>query len=208
MSEGILRNSSFESADSVLRKGILRIHTSVDEGDNIFRALTPGEIELAKSIFKDIVNYNRVKIYRGDHQSEKQPKVITQPRSGGVILTINEYRDDFSLGYENHHDLVSSTRLFILAMSFVWQYYRYDSSFCDAYASVDRFQYNLDKPSFNFYSMEQQASIIADYWVLSKYGLQEYEGLNDCLSCNGMRFGMNMEMLTEYRNVVPMMIGI
>lgn len=91
-------------------------------------------------------------------------------------MSVNEYKSDFSADYTNFHDSVKYPHLFIFAMSFVWQYYRYDSSFHDnTYASTRWDSYHLDEPHFIFYSMEQQAAMIADYWLLKKYGLTEYE---------------------------------
>lgn len=206
MSENILRNSSVETGDNILRNDILRMPLSSDDKDNIFRALTPGEIELAESIFQDTIKYNKIKIYRGGCQSGLQPKVMTQPRSGGVILTINEYRDDFSTNYDNYHDSLKSSRLFIFAMSFIWQYYRYDSSFCDAYTSFKPCQYNLKEPSFNFYTMEQQASIIADYWSLNKYGRQEYKKLTERQDYDESKLNMKMDVLMEYQNILRMFV--
>lgn len=104
MSESILRNASLETDNNILRGDKLRVFLSSGDKDSIFRSLTPGEIELAESIFQSTIKYNKVKIYRGGYQSELQPKIMTQPRSGGVILTINEYRDDFSANYTDYHD--------------------------------------------------------------------------------------------------------
>mgnify|MGYP004726615627 CR=1 FL=1 len=92
-------------------------------------------------------------------------------------------------------------------MSFVWQYYRFDSSFCDAYASLNTSKYNLNESYFNFYTMEQQAAIIADYWLLNKYDLQEYEWLTDCCGCSNNALKIKMNLLAEYHNVLMMFVN-
>lgn len=206
MNKNILRNSAFETGGNILRNDILRSPLYPDDKDNIFRALTPGEIELAESVFRDTIKYDKIKIHRGGYQSGLQPKVMTQPRNGGVILTMNEYRNDFSTNHDNYHDLLKLSRLFIFSMSFIWQYYRYDSSFCDPYISVKSCQYNLKEPSFNFYTMEQQASIIADYWLLNKYNLQEYERLTERQDYDENKLNMKMNVLMEYQSMLRMFV--
>lgn len=133
----------------------------------LFRSLTSGELKLAQTLFKNIINYDRVKIYCDHNHSRYQSKVITNTRNGEILLSINEYKSDFSADYTNYHDSVKYPHLFIFAISFVWQYYRHDSSFHDnTYASTRWDSYHLDEPHFIFYSMEQQAAMIADCWLL------------------------------------------
>ncbi|HAT8011858.1 hypothetical protein K7R23_14520 [Citrobacter rodentium NBRC 105723 = DSM 16636] len=121
---------------------------------------------------------------------------------------MNEYREDFSTGYDNFHESAKSTHLFILAMAFVWQYYRYDSSFCDPYTSTNVYQYSFNKPSFNFYTLEQQASIIADYWLLNKYSIQTYEELTGCRDYERNNLNFKSSLLKEYKKILKHIFSI
>jgi hypothetical protein len=208
MREHILRNCFFESDTTILRNNMLQMNASADKDEVIFRKLTSDEIKLAESVFRDVIKYNRVKIYRGSGKTVAQSKIMTQPRNGGVIVAINEYREDFSTGYDNFHESAKSTHLFILAMAFVWQYYRYDSSFCDPYTSTNVYQYSFNKPSFNFYTLEQQASIIADYWLLNKYSIQTYEELTGCRDYERNNLNFKSSLLKEYKKILKHIFSI
>lgn len=205
MCESILRNSSLDNNETILRNSH---HLSVElpsppqSDTELFRSLTPGEIKLAQTVFQNIIDYDRVKIYCHSSQSRTQPRVITTTKNGIVLLSVNEYRPDFSGDYTSHHDSVKYPHLFIFAMSFVWQYFRYDSSFCDPYESSIWCNYKLDEPSFIFYTMEQQASIIADYWLLNKYGMTEYEELSTYREYDRFQINPKMGLLMEYESVL------
>ncbi|SFB24824.1 hypothetical protein SAMN05216502_110180 [Citrobacter amalonaticus] len=132
MCERILRNASFDHEGTILRDyQELFTEPGLSSGADpvLFRSLTPGELKLAQTLFKNIINYDRVKIYCDHNHSRYQSKVITNTRNGEILLSINEYKSDFSADYTNFHDSVKYPHLFIFAMSFVWQYYRHDSSF-------------------------------------------------------------------------------
>lgn len=139
-------------------------------------------------MFQNTINYDRVKIYCGSNQSRSQSKAITNTQNGEVLLRINEYRTYFSTGYTSYHDSVKYLHLFIFAITFVWQYYLHDSSSHDStYASSCWRTYFFNKPYFIFYTIEQQAAIVADYLVLSQYDLTEYKGLSSYQKYGNLR---------------------
>ncbi|ECF3155547.1 hypothetical protein E2H20_21750 [Salmonella enterica subsp. enterica serovar Volkmarsdorf] len=116
---------------------------------------------------------------------------------------MNEYRSDFTGNYKNYHDSVKYTHLFVFAMSFVWQYYRHDSSFHDnTYVSTCWDSYDLEKNHFIFYSMEQQAAIIADYWLLKEYELMEYDKLSSYKKYEQFNFNIRRELLDKYESIL------
>ncbi|HCC6168887.1 hypothetical protein HVX64_16375 [Citrobacter sp. RHB20-C16] len=132
---------------------------------------------------------------------------MTNTRNGEILLSVNEYKSDFSADYTNYHDSVKYPHLFIFAMSFVWQYYRHDSSFHDnTYASTRWDSYHLDEPHFIFYSMEQQAAMIADYWLLKKYGFTEYEKLSRYKKYEQFNFNIRKKLLDKYESILWMHI--
>ncbi|UQI37385.1 hypothetical protein [Citrobacter freundii] len=209
MCESILRNFPVDNNEAILRNSqYLSVEppSQSQSGAEMFRALTSGEIKLAQTVFQNIINYDRVKIYCHSSQSRIQPRVITTTKNGKVLLSVNEYRPDFSGDYTSHHDSVKYPHLFIFAMSFVWQYFRYDSSFRDPYTSSVWYSYKLDEPAFNFYTMEQQASIIADYWLLNKYDLTEYEELSNHQEYDRIGIDIKENLLMNYASVIRMHI--
>mgnify|MGYP000849741247 FL=1 len=212
MCERILRNSSFDHKDAILRDcQELFTEPGLSSGADpvLFRSLTSGELKLAQSLFKNIINYDRVKIYCDHNHSRYQSKVITNTRNGEILLSINEYQSDFSANYTDYHDSVKYPHLFIFAMSFVWQYYRHDSSFHDnTYESTHWDSYDLEEPHFIFYSMEQQAAMIADYWLLKKHDLMEYEKLSSYKKHEQFNFNKRKELLDKYESILWMHIQV
>lgn len=208
MCESILRNYSSNNKEAILKNSQELFTESILPSEielELFRSLTSGEVKLAQSIFRDVINYDRVKIYCDRNHSRAQSKVITTTRNGEVLLSINEYRSDFSSGYDNYHDSVRYQHLFIFAMSFVWQYYRHDSSFHDnTYVSTPWGSYDFEKINFIFYSLEQQAAIIADYWLLKKYDLFEYEKLSSYQKHIQFKINMRIVLLEKYESVLGM----
>lgn len=209
MCESILRNSSLDNNEAILRNSqhqSVELPSQSQPGTELFRSLTPGEIKLAQTVFQNIINYDRVKIYCHSSQSRTQPKVITTTKNGEVLLSMNEYRSDFSDDYMNYRDSVKYSHSFIFAMSFVWQYFRYDSSFHDPYTSSVWHSYKLDEPAFNFYTMEQQASIIADYWLLNKYDIVKYEALRNYQEYDKFGVDIRRDLLRSYEFMLRMHI--
>ncbi|SUF51066.1 Uncharacterised protein [Salmonella enterica] len=209
MCESILRNSSPDNNETILRNSqhlSVELPSQSQPGTELFRSLTPGEIKLAQTVFQNIINYDRVKIYCHSSQSRRQPRVIATTKNGEVLLSMSEYRSDFSGDYTNYHDSVKCPHSFIFAMSFVWQYFRYDSSFHDPYISSVWYSYKLDEPAFNFYTMEQQASIIADYWLLNKHDIVEYKDISNYQEYDKFGVDIKRDLLRSYEFMLRMHI--
>lgn len=209
MCESILRNSSPDNNETILRNSqhlSVELPSQSQLGTELFRSLTPGEIKLAQTVFQNIINYDRVKIYCHSSQSRTQPRVITTTKNGEVLLSMSEYRSDFSGDYTNYHDSAKCPHSFIFAMSFVWQYFRYDSSFHDPYISSVWYSYKLDEPAFNFYTMEQQASIIADYWLLNKHDIVEYKDISNYQEYDKFGVDIKRDLLRSYEFMLRMHI--
>lgn len=209
MCESILRNSSPDNNETILRNSqhlSVELPSQSQSGTELFRSLTPGEIKLAQTVFQNIINYDRVKIYCHSSQSRTQPRVITTTKNGEVLLSMSEYRSDFSGDYTNYHDSAKCPHSFIFAMSFVWQYFRYDSSFHDPYISSVWYSYKLDEPAFNFYTMEQQASIIADYWLLNKHDIVEYKDISNYQEYDKFGVDIKRDLLRSYEFMLRMHI--
>ncbi|EPM0145846.1 TPA: hypothetical protein ACS3HB_004701, partial [Citrobacter freundii] len=58
--------------------------------------------------------------------------------------------------------------------------------------------------AFNFYTMEQQASIIADYWLLNKYDIVEYEELSNYQEYDKFGIDISKDLLMNYESMLRM----
>ena len=65
-------------------------------------------------------------------------------------------------------------------MMHVWQYQRGMNVRMRGMVSwAVNYNYDLSKNSLKEYSMEQQASIVADYWLLVNFGFEKYSGIKE-----------------------------
>ncbi|MEW5290124.1 hypothetical protein ABW286_13180 [Erwinia papayae] len=88
---------------------------SADEKES--RGLTSGEIILAKSIFKNAINYSVVKIYKGSYfpfTMQNQDTAVTP--DGNIYFMPKHYQRDFSRALPVYQ------HWFIHEMTHVWQY--------------------------------------------------------------------------------------
>ena len=133
------------------------------------RALTDGEIAIAKTIFGDQLDYKKIRI--------KNRRIPGQPKSGGMCTmnTINisgpAYSDDYSKQNLNLRGF------FIHEMTHIWQYQdnamNLTKNFLKAITKHhvnymrDAYDYEFEKTKqFKNFNHEQQACIVQDYYVL------------------------------------------
>lgn len=136
-------------------------------GEGGLRRLRLGEINLASSLYGFSIHYNQVWI----HLESYLPFNLQNPRqamspNGEMWFRQERYKEDFSItqgAYFKH--------LFLHEMMHVWQHQR--GMFVRSRGvfswAVD-YTYGLDKPKLLDYGLEQQASIVSDYWLLRHYG--------------------------------------
>ena len=130
------------------------------------RALTPGEIALARPIFGDAIDYSRVRLFRGKWWPLQPPRTAMAP-TGNIHFHPNGggYCEDFS------KQPLAQQAYFIHELTHVWQaqakgrFYLLlmRHPFC-------RYAYELEpeKP-FDRYGLEQQAEIVRHVF-LAKHG--------------------------------------
>lgn len=131
------------------------------------RNLTPGEIELAKSVFGNSIDYSKVRIHNDKNNFMQGDGVTVTP--SGELYCADNYCDDFSKGSKSH---------FIHEMTHVWQY---QNNVLDPVASAavewvksgfcytDCYAYKADpKKDLLDYNLEQQASMVADLFALKE----------------------------------------
>ncbi|MDA8480954.1 type IV secretion protein Rhs [Citrobacter sp. Awk 4] len=133
------------------------------------RRLRLGEINLASSLYGSSIRYNLVWI----HLESYLPFDLQNPRqamspNGEMWFRSELYQKDFSLvGVYYQH-------LFLHEMMHVWQHQRgMMVRTRGLFSWAADYSYHLDKSSLLDYSLEQQASIVSDYWVLVHHGFNQ-----------------------------------
>jgi len=136
------------------------------------RSLTTGEIALARQVFGNAINYDAVKIHDGSYMP-------FQPSQSGMTPNNDIYmRDCFQPDYSQGN--VDDQAFLIHEMTHVWQYQnkilnpvveavKLNLKFKFNYSAAYAFQLDEKKELTN-YNMEQQASIVAEYFQRKAYG--------------------------------------
>jgi hypothetical protein len=129
------------------------------------RALTPGEIELARSIFGAAIDYSRVRLFKGKWWPFHPRNAAMAPMGdiyfhpeGGV------WSDDFS------KEPLRRQGFFIHEMTHVWQTQKAGRFYLPLMRHpFCRYSYQL-KPGkpFERYGLEQQAEIVADAFLAER----------------------------------------
>lgn len=140
---------------------------------NVGRKLTSGEITLLRSMFGNAINYNTVRIYDKKFITDQGDTMAIAP-NGNIYFAPKVHKKDFSLASD------VSKHFFIHEMTHVWQYQNGQTVALRAIGEQLFFEYlskiglgdgayayKLDQ-SKNLldYGIEQQASIVADYWAM------------------------------------------
>lgn len=142
------------------------------------RPLTKGEIALAASVFGNTIDYGRVTI--SDRKfSPLHPKGTGMAPNGNLYM-YGCYRADYSAGSAYTHSF------FIHEMTHVWQYQnKILNPVTEAIALTLKHKFNYEaaypyeldsRKKFTDYNMEQQASIVEDFFMRSQPGHSHYAG--------------------------------
>ena len=139
------------------------------------RSLTGGEMLLAKKVFKEGIRYERVKVYNRSYLPfGMQSREVAMTPNGSLYFREPHYRDDFSAepGRIQHW--------FIHEMTHVLQHkIGMNVRMRGAFSWIASYNYSLppDKKLSDF-NMEQQASIVSDYFCLIYLGLSEFKAIS------------------------------
>ena len=137
------------------------------------RRLRLGEIVLAQTLYQNSIRYNQVWVHRESYLPfDLQDNLTAMTPNGEMWFQEGVYQHDFSVPY------VDGMHLFLHEMMHVWQHQhgvwvRTKGAFSWA---VD-YTYSFDKQNLFNYGMEQQASIVSDYWLLKHYGFDNHRNL-------------------------------
>lgn len=129
------------------------------------RSLTTGEIALAKTVFGFTIDYSTVWIHKDSYLPFDLQDKNTAMTPNGELYFRDTYRDDFSQSTDDFQ------HLFIHEMSHVWQRTKGMNVIGRGLVSwLVSYRYTFDGRLLSEYSMEQQAQIIADNFVLQTFG--------------------------------------
>jgi len=137
------------------------------------RQLTIGEIALAKTLYGGSIKYYRVWVHRESYLPfNLQPINFAMTPNGELWFREGTYSPDFSL------DELPKKHIFMHEMMHAWQTQK--GMFVRTRGLFSRFAdytYSLDKADLFHYGLEQQASIVSDYWLLLHFGFEGNNGL-------------------------------
>lgn len=129
------------------------------------RLLTSGEIALARGVFRNTISWHKVWIHHDSYLPFGLQSGSVAMAPDGEIYLRDLYRDDFSKAS------ITLQHIFIHELAHVWQRERgMRVRLRGAFSWAASYDYILDERFLNEYPMEQQAQIIADYFVLTQEG--------------------------------------
>lgn len=134
------------------------------------RRLTIGEVELAKSVFGTTIQYDKIWIHKESYLPfNLQGELYAMTPNGEIYLRTTLYRDDFSLVVDDMQ------HLFIHEIGHIWQREKGMNVIVRGLASLlVSYRYKLDGRLLSEYPMEQQAQVIADNFILQKFGYKAW----------------------------------
>lgn len=134
------------------------------------RRMRLGEINLASTLYGYSIHYNQVWIHYDSYLPfGLQPTDIGMTPNGEMWFRIDKYEDDFSVPKK---DRVEEQHLFMHEMMHVWQHQRgMWVRTRGMFSRIMPYEYSLDEhDTLLEYGLEQQASMVSDYWLLKTYG--------------------------------------
>lgn len=143
------------------------------------RRLRLGEINLASTLYGFSIHYHKVWIHRESYLpfNLQNPGQAMAP-NGEMWFRSEKYEDDFSMPVKEETPVAQ--HLFLHEMMHVWQHQRgMWVRMRGAFSWIADYSYSFDKANLLDYGLEQQASIVSDYWLLKHYGFQNNEHLHD-----------------------------
>ncbi|WP_436893014.1 vgr related protein [Siccibacter turicensis] len=167
-----------------------------EQGKSMYsRALTQGEIRLGQQAFGQSINYRAVTLFRGSYLPFGLQNSNTAMAPDGNIYFINDYHPDFSVSSLN------AKHLFIHEMMHVWQHqHGYAVRTRGMFSGFRSYYYDLDNLPLHAYPLEQQACIIADYWLLMQTTLQQWAIYKKYLG--SFSFSDKKNVVAKYEKVI------
>ncbi|QGY33261.1 type IV secretion protein Rhs [Pantoea cypripedii] len=140
--------------------------------EGFLRRMTLGEIKMAQRIYGNAIVYSRVWIHCDSYLPfglQKQNYAMTP--NGELWYRKEMYREDFSANLV----ILEDKYLFIHELGHVWQHQQGQwVRLRGIFSWAAEYNYELNRKKLIDYSLEQQASILADYWLLLVYGFDKW----------------------------------
>lgn len=163
--------------------------------------MTPGEINLSRTLYGSSIRYNKVWVHRNSYLPfNMQANNYAMTPNGEMYFQEGVYEPDFSKPYQNN-DHVSGQHIFLHEMMHVWQHqHGVMVRTRGAFSWVVDYRYKLDKPNLGDYGIENQACIVSDYWLLKTYGFGNRSDLYRLKDYNPSEPAAHL--LARYKNVL------
>lgn len=145
------------------------------------RGMTAGEIAMARTVFKDAIDYGKVKIHRGGLSGLPNRSGTAMTPRGEIHFPDNGYREDFS------QETPTLKIWFIHEMTHVWQYQLGYGLVWNAFKIAAKGGYSARAPAYFYdlkgrdkgktlsqFNMEQQGELVAHYYAAKQLEVFRY----------------------------------
>ncbi|WP_143558292.1 hypothetical protein [Snodgrassella alvi] len=131
------------------------------------RLLTPGEITMVTSLFKTAITVISVRVHNDTCLPFQSNFGYAVTPRGEIYWPEGEFKEDYSIAGINY------IHWFMHEMTHVWQYQMGMCVICrGAFSGITPYKYKLTPGKLlSDYNMEQQAAIMADYYLLNNYNI-------------------------------------
>jgi len=139
------------------------------------RPLTAGEIAISRELFGNAINYMSVKVHNKEYLPfGMQKNDIAMTPNGEMYWPKDNFMEDFS---------VAAPRIqhwFMHEMVHVWQHQLgFGVKRHGVFSWAANYNYELTaSKNISSFKMEQQACVMADYWILVKHGQAAWSTVN------------------------------
>ncbi|WP_191922574.1 type IV secretion protein Rhs [Pantoea agglomerans] len=168
------------------------------ETENSLRLLTLGEKNLAQVVFGSSIQWNKVWVHCESYLPfGLQGNFVGMTPNGEMYFRKETYLKDFSLTSK------SNQHFFMHEMTHVWQHqHGMWVRTRGVFSWVSTYKYTIDPGKYlNKYNMEQQAQVIADYFLLKKYGVSGLE--SEIGRQAGFQGVLDNNTISLYRKILP-----
>lgn len=137
------------------------------------RLLTLGEIAMARRVYGEAIHYGHVWVHCDSYLPfGMQCSCYAMTPNGEMWFREQHYKEDFAAT----HVFIQDKHLFIHELGHVWQHQHGQwVRTRGLFSWAADYYYELDKQKLTDYSLEQQASILADYWLIVTYGISTWQ---------------------------------
>ncbi|MFZ4835366.1 type IV secretion protein Rhs [Rouxiella sp. Mn2063] len=170
------------------------------DGEGQLRRMTSGEIALTQTLYSNQIAYSKVWIHCDSYLPlGLQAKNVAMTPNGEVYFREGYYYADFSADNVS----IDSKHIFLHELCHVWQYqHGMMVKLRGLFSWAVDYHYDLAKTRLSCYSMEQQASIVSDYYILRDFGYSVWQGLWGNNFINKDYYYNNVELLRMYEKVL------